>query len=142
VYDYGVLLCCKVIFLHRKGAFYVGCVFPLFPLFPADHELSGDVRGGGKKGLYSWSFDTAYFGRGQLTIQCGFCTYSSVQYLHSQQIGGSYFFWSMYSKSLASGFSFIYSHLFVYLFTSNFSDLCVSFCFWCFIHSRGCSRFG
>jgi len=38
----------------------------------------------------------------------------TVQHLHSQQIGGFYSFWSMYSISLVSGF-FIY--LFIYLFS-------------------------
>ena len=125
MYDYGVLLCYKVIFLlHQKGSFYVGYVFvsflPFVFFFPRITGFAG-MSGGGEKWLCSWSFDTVCFGRGQLTLiqltPCGFCTYSSVQYLYSRQTGNFYSFWNMYSKFLVSGF-FLFIYLFIYLLPS------------------------
>ena len=103
-------------------------LFCLLPFSPPRITGFAGMSGDGEKWLCSWSFDTACFGRGQLIIiqltPCGFCTYSSVQYLYSQQTGSFYSFWNMYSKFLVSGF-FLFIYLFIYLLPSVFSDLCL-----------------
>jgi len=134
VYDYGVLLCYKVIFLHRKGSFYVGCVFSLFPLLSrGSRALRGCQGDDGGKGLCSWSFDAAHFGRGQLIIQltpCGFCTYSSVLYssyipsrLAAFTLSGS----CILNPWFLGSFSFICSHLlFIYFLPFSRISVCLS----------------
>jgi hypothetical protein len=95
--------------------------------------LRGCQGDDGGKGLCSWSFDAAHFGRGQLIIQltpCGFCTYSSVLYssyipsrLAAFTLSGS----CILNPWFLGSFSFICSHLlFIYFLPFSRISVCLS----------------
>ncbi|RPA90806.1 hypothetical protein L873DRAFT_384306 [Choiromyces venosus 120613-1] len=96
-----------------------------FVLFSCgSRTLRGYQGDGGKKGLCSWSFDTVYFGRGQLIIiqltPCFFVLTPLYSALHSHQIDGFLlFFWSMYFKDPW----FFLGSFFLYSFYSSISLL-------------------